>query len=74
MPENATLVSSYCNNAYKVLKDDILRAQYILKTEYNIDALEEGEREKDPEVMEWVFETRMEIDEAECMELLALQI
>ena len=56
------------------MKDDILRAQYILKTEYNIDALEEGEREKDPEVMEWVFETRMEIDEAECMELLALQI
>ena len=56
------------------MKNDILRAQYILKTEYNIDALEEGEREKDPEVMEWVFETRMEIDDAEVgMELSAIQ-
>ena len=45
-----------------------------MKTEYNIEALEEGEREKDPEVMEWVFETRMEIDEAEVgMELSAIQ-
>ena len=44
-----------------------------MKTEYNIEALEEGEREKDPEVMEWVFETRMEIDEAEVgMELSAI--
>ena len=46
-----------------------------MKTEFNIDALEEGEREKDPEVMEWVFETRMEIDEAEVgTELSAIQM
>ena len=46
-----------------------------MKTEFNIDALEEGEREKDPEVMEWVFETRMEIDEAEVgTELTAIQM
>ena len=41
------------------------RAKYILCEEHGIEALAEGEREKDFELMEWVFETRMEISELE---------
>ena len=41
------------------------RAKYILSEEHGIDALAEMVREKDFEVMEWVFETRMEIEELE---------
>ena len=75
LPKNATFVSSFCSNAYKILQNDITRAQYILKSEHNIESLEEGEREKDPDVMEWVFETRMEIDEIEDeLELSAMQM
>ena len=76
MQENANLVSAYCSDAYKTLTGDVTRAQYLLKVKYNIDSLVEGEREKDAALMEWVFETRMEIEEADEMELstLLLQI
>ena len=65
LQDNAKQVRSYCSNAYQILLNDITRAQYILKTEHNIEALAEESKEKDPEVMEWVFETRMEIDDAD---------
>ena len=58
-----------------MLSDDVSRAKYILRQEYGIDALEEGEREKDQSLTEWVFETRMEIEQAESiMELAAMLI
>ena len=75
MLKNATKVSAYCSTAFKVLSDDVSRAKYILKQEHGIDALEEGEREKDQSLMEWVFETRMEIEQADStMELAAMLI
>ena len=48
----------------------MLRAKYLLKEEHGIEALEEGEREKDMDLMEWVFETRMEIESADTNEEL----
>ena len=71
----ATRVSAFCSTAYKVLEDDVSRAKYILKEEHGIDALTEGEREKDFELMTWVFETREEIEEADSiMELSAMRM
>ena len=63
--DTATQVSSFCSNAYRTLQDDVSRAKYMLKEEHGIEALTEGEREKNHELMEWVFETRLEIEEAE---------
>ena len=41
---------------------------------HGIQALEEGEREKNLELMEWVFETRMEIEEADTSEELSAML
>ena len=68
--DNATKVSSFCGQAYQTLLNDVHRATYLLLSEYGITALDESGREKDPELAEWVFETRMEIDEAETEEEL----
>ena len=65
LQENATLVSAFCTSAYNVLASDVSRAQYLLKTEHGIEALAEGEREKDMDLMVWVFETREEIEDAD---------
>ena len=70
----ATDVSSFCSIAYKVLQDDITRAKYILSAEHGIEALSEGEREKDHELMMWVFDTRMEIEEADSTSELAAML
>ena len=50
------------------------RAQYILKEEHGIEALLEGERERDQSLMEWVFETRMEIEDADTTEELSAML
>ena len=56
------------------MQDDVSRAKYILSEEHGIEALAEGEREKDFELMEWVFETRMEIEEADSVEELSTML
>ena len=71
---NATEVSAFCSIAYKVLQDDVARAKYILEQEHGIQALAEGEREKDLDLMEWVFETRMEIEELDHTEELSAML
>ena len=57
-----------------MLQDDITRAKYILSAEHGIEALSEGEREKDHELMMWVFDTRMEIEEADSTSELAAML
>lgn len=55
--------------------NDIDRAQYLLKTEYGVDSFDESVREQNPELANWVFETRMEIEEADSLdELMAIQM
>ena len=55
--------------------NDILRAQYLLKVEHGVESLIEEERENDAELANWVFETRMEIEQAESAEeLFAIQM
>ena len=55
--------------------DDILREQYLLKVEHGVESLIEEERENDAELANWVFETRMEIEQAESAEeLFAIQM
>ncbi len=55
--------------------NDIDRAQYLLKTEFRVDTFVESVREQNPELANWVFETRMEIEEAETLdELMAIQM
>ena len=46
----------------------------MLLENHGIQALEEGEREKDLELMEWVFETRMEIEETDTIEELSAML
>ena len=73
--EGATTASAYTSNAYKTLMNDIDRAQYLLKTEYGVDSFDESVREQNPELANWVFETRMEIEEADSLdELMAIQM
>lgn len=72
--DSATQVSSFCSIAYKVLQDDVSRAKYILMQEHGIEALTEGEREKDHELMMWVFETREEIEDADTNEELSAML
>ena len=67
-------MSAFCSIAYKTLQDDVSRAKYILSEEHGIEALAEGEREKDHDLMEWVFETRMEIEEAGSREELSAML
>jgi hypothetical protein len=45
--------------------DDILRAEYLLRTEHQVTAFEEGKGEQNPKLAAWVFMTREEIDESE---------
>ena len=55
--------------------DDILRAQYLLKGDHGVESWIEDERENDAELANWVFETRMEIEQAESAEeLFAIQM
>ena len=55
--------------------NDIDRAQYLLKTEFGVDTFVESVREQNPELANWVFETRMEIEEADTLEeLIAIQM
>ena len=42
--------------------------------EHGIEALTEGEREKDHGLMVWVFETRMEIEEADTIQELSAML
>ena len=47
----------------------------MLLHKYDIETLVESEREQSPELAEWVFETRCEIEEADSRdELLAIQM
>lgn len=57
-------MSAYCSQAFSTLSNDILRAQYLLKVQYNVDALDETGRHEGSELAE-VFEQRMEIEEAD---------
>lgn len=55
--------------------DDILRAEYLLRTEHSITAFEEGKGEQDPKLAQWVFMTREEIDECDSNdELMCIQV
>ena len=72
--DSANQVSAFCSTAFKVLQDDVSRAKYILEEEHGIQALTEGEREKDHELMEWVFEIRMDIEEADDQDELSMML
>ena len=55
--------------------DDILRAEYLLKTDYNIVSFDESVREKDDKLALWVFRTYCEIEDCETEdEVLAVQM
>ena len=45
--------------------DDILRAEYLLREDYKINALDESKRETNAQLAQWVFQTREEIEECE---------
>ena len=55
--------------------DDILRAEYLLRTDFGVNSLDESKRETNANLAHWVFQTREEIEECETEEeLLAMQI
>ena len=55
--------------------DDILRAEYLLRTDYGVISLDESKRETNASLAQWVFQTREEIEECETEEeLLAMQM
>ena len=43
--DEATRMSSFTSSVYQVLMDDILRAEYLLRTDYNIVSMDESKRE-----------------------------
>lgn len=67
--ENSTTYSSFINNSYKLLKDDLERAKYLLERKgYTV--LEEGEQIKDFEFLQHIMEIREEIEFSETLEEL----
>ncbi len=55
--------------------DDILRAEYLLRTDYGVDSLDESKRETNAHLAQWVFQTREEIEDCQFEEdLLAMQV
>lgn len=55
--------------------DDILRAEYLLMTDYKINSFDESQREKDDKLAEWVFKTYSEIEDCEeADEVIAVQM
>ncbi|CAI2377853.1 unnamed protein product [Moneuplotes crassus] len=67
--ENSTTYSSFINNSYKLLKDDLERAKYILKKK-GYKALEEGDQISDIEYLQQIMEIREEIESSETQEEL----
>ena len=59
--DSSTAYSSFINNGYKILSDDLERAKYILKLK-GYDVLTEDESISDLEFLEFIMETREEIE------------
>ena len=60
--EYALEASSVLNDAYRVLRDPVARALYVLKQE-GLDIAEQGTKDVPPELLEEVFELNMAIEE-----------
>jgi len=59
--------SASLNNAFKVLSNDLLRAQYLLSLN-GVDVLAEGKNLVDPVVLSEILESREELDSSEKLE------
>ena len=59
---DALEVSAVLNDAYRVLRDPIARALYVLKQE-GLDIGEQGTKDVPPELLEEVFELNMALEE-----------
>ncbi len=60
--EGALEASAVLNDAYRVLKNPIARAQYVLKQE-GFDVGEQGTKDVPPELLEEVFELNMALED-----------
>ncbi len=66
--EESLEASAILNDAYRVLRDPIARAQYLLKQE-GFDVGEQGSKDVPPELLEEVFELNMALEEADLPQL-----
>jgi Fe-S protein assembly co-chaperone HscB len=71
LTETSTEYSSFINNAYTTLWDDLARAKYLLNKR-GIKTVGESESITDFELLEQVMETRDSIDQATCAEELMM--
>lgn len=67
--ENSTTYSSFINNSYKLLKDDLERAKYILERK-GYQVLEESDQLTDMDFLMYIMEIREEIEFSETQEEL----
>jgi len=66
--EYALEASAVLNDAYRVLKEPIARANYLLKLE-GFDVGEQGSKDVPPELLEEMFELNMALEEADLGQL-----
>lgn len=69
--DSSTVYSSFINNGYKTLSDDFERAKYILELK-GYKALAKEETITDPELLEFIMETRESIDN--CLSTIELEM
>ncbi|CDW81055.1 iron-sulfur cluster co-chaperone protein mitochondrial-like [Stylonychia lemnae] len=64
LQENSTELSSFANNAYFTLINDLQRAIYLLKLK-GVNVMSEDEQTFDMEFIEIIFSIRMDVDQCE---------